>query len=82
MRQMLDRGHAQVKQFSGLAAEPACKHDEHGDSVRTGDSGQPGEGCASKGLSCGLLAKPMLPEVRTRVITRPLSDLIVKIHLR
>jgi len=30
MRQMLDRVHAQVKQFSGLAAEPACKHDAHG----------------------------------------------------
>ena len=38
MRQMLDRVHAQVKQFSGLAAEPACKHDAHGDQFGTGDS--------------------------------------------
>jgi len=28
MRQMLDRGHAQVKQFSGLAAEPLVSMDE------------------------------------------------------
>jgi len=38
MRQMLDRVHAQVKQFSGLAAEPACKHDAHGGQFGTGDS--------------------------------------------
>ena len=49
MRQMLDRVHAQVKQFSGLAAEPACKHDAHGGQFATGDSGKPEKGAQARG---------------------------------